>query len=947
MGLSKKKLSPLQIQTLGDAHFATPEEVTAAGLLGNKGIRLGYYKAPEDHGDGWGQIIRYSGDAHLITVAPTGSGKGRDVLVGALLEYEGSCIVIDPKGQLAAITGAQRARMGQKIIVLNPLPKELPMDLGPSAKYNPMAYLDPNSDAFGPSCEAIADSIVMMHEDDPNSHFTDSARQLIAGIIMHLAAHGRDGEKNLVMMQRIVAGPIKVLEAFVAEALSSDKDGFISGTLARFASVSGEDRELRSIISTATTQCGFINNKAIGASLSASDFSFRDLKREATTVYLVLPAKFIRTCGKWFRLVLASAIAELWRDERGKYPILAIIDEFNQLGRLAVVADAMGMARGFGLQLWPILQDLPQLKGTYGDQWETFLGGAAVRQFFAPRETLTAEYVSKLCGVKTVVTQGQSVQHAEQVLQNDRTGVSWGQQSQPLLHPHNVSSLGPQESLILGLRNTVIDAFRKPYSNTPELEGLYSPDPYHKTDTTAQNPAAGSASFPPPTDSFAAREAAAAQGIKRALAHKRALPLRLLTWGSSANPILNVLRKVEYVLTLPLRLLGALLAAPFAIHNRPLGAVLGFLALFGFWEVWDGFAKQPFLTVYGTEQEVCSNNAWGQDEQVHSFGCKVPALKYTLAFLWKNAILAAWKHGLKQAAADFDVALTTERNRLWSSAGAVANRISYGRASGPEPRKPPVSKAKLSHVVVVDRAEGLPMIEIDDYASILNLEEGKPLPIFPTRRIGMGTKTLKKDVELQAVLRGDGTPVRCEVEKERGVDDDRAYCVFIPTAGLYGLVLRTDFESATRDKIAGADGRPAVRQESLWTQVPADEKLGEIYVVKENQALAFHELKNPEDKAIIMRGNARAGMDPPIGPGEGVDVRLTFTNLKALDEMRCVLGNDGKPVTATYVFQPVTARNEQPKPPIAESNPYYLVRVYDGRLGLVNKINYTYDTKPR
>jgi type IV secretion system protein VirD4 len=598
MGLSKKKLSPLQIQTLGDAHFATPEEVAAAGLLGNKGIRLGYYKAPEDHGDGWGQIIRYSGDAHLITVAPTGSGKGRDVLVGALLEYEGSCIVIDPKGQLAAITGAQRARMGQKIIVLNPLPKELPMDLGPSAKYNPMAYLDPNSDAFGPSCEAIADSIVMMHEDDPNSHFTDSARQLIAGIIMHLAAHGRNGEKNLVMMQRIVSGPIKGLEAFVAEALSSDKDGFISGTLARFASVGGEDRELRSIISTATTQCGFINNKAIGASLSASDFSFRDLKREATTVYLVLPAKFIRTCGKWFRLVLASAIAELWRDERGNYPILAIIDEFNQLGRLAVVADAMGMARGFGLQLWPILQDLPQLKGTYGDQWETFLGGAAVRQFFAPRETLTADYVSKLCGVKTVVTQGQSVQHAEQVLQNDRTGVSWGQQSQPLLHPHNVSSLGPHECLILGLRNTVIDAFRKPYSNTPELEGLYSRDPYLKTDTAAQNPAAGSASFPPPTDSFAAREAAAAHGIKKALARKRALPLRLLTWGSSNHPAVNALRKVEFLITLPLRVIAAALTTPFAIHNRSLQLLIGFAALFGFWELFDGIAKQPLLQLF-------------------------------------------------------------------------------------------------------------------------------------------------------------------------------------------------------------------------------------------------------------------------------------------------------------------------------------------------------------
>jgi type IV secretion system protein VirD4 len=79
---------------LGDAHFATLHEVEAAGLLNDKGIRLGYYRAPEDKGKGWGRVIRYGGDAHLITVAPTGSGKGRDVLAGVLLEYEGSCIVI-------------------------------------------------------------------------------------------------------------------------------------------------------------------------------------------------------------------------------------------------------------------------------------------------------------------------------------------------------------------------------------------------------------------------------------------------------------------------------------------------------------------------------------------------------------------------------------------------------------------------------------------------------------------------------------------------------------------------------------------------------------------------------------------------------------------------------------------------------------------------------------
>src|SRR3984885_10298433 len=92
--------------------------------------------------------------------------------------------------------------------------------------------------------------------------------------------------------------------------------------------------------------------------------------------------------------------------------------------------------------------------------------------------------------------------------------------------------------------------------------------------------------------------AASEDGEARARRSRRPLALRLLLWGKSRNPYANVLLKVEYFATLPLRLVLALIALPFAPHNRPLGAAVGFLALFGFWEVWESFAKEPFVSVY-------------------------------------------------------------------------------------------------------------------------------------------------------------------------------------------------------------------------------------------------------------------------------------------------------------------------------------------------------------
>jgi type IV secretion system protein VirD4 len=62
---------------------------------------------------------------------------------------------------------------------------------------------------------------------------------------------------------------------------------------------------------------------------------------------------------------------------------------------------AMGIARGYGVQLWPFLQDLNQLKALYRDRWQSFLGKAAALTAFAPRDLFTAQHLSaRLDGVR-------------------------------------------------------------------------------------------------------------------------------------------------------------------------------------------------------------------------------------------------------------------------------------------------------------------------------------------------------------------------------------------------------------------------------------------------------------------------------------------------------------------------------------------------------------------
>ena len=193
------KRSGLDIPAFGDAHLATRDEMETAGLFAEKGIRLGYYRSSKDR-KAWGQVIRYNGDGGLILVAPPRSGKARDVLVGALLEYDQSVIVVDPKGQLAAITKARREQMGQRVVVLNPF-NVWPDILGTTARYNPMALLDPSSPTFGAECRKLAEGLIARSSNERDSHWTDGARTLVSSVIGHLATDEDLEYRNLAQMR--------------------------------------------------------------------------------------------------------------------------------------------------------------------------------------------------------------------------------------------------------------------------------------------------------------------------------------------------------------------------------------------------------------------------------------------------------------------------------------------------------------------------------------------------------------------------------------------------------------------------------------------------------------------------------------------------------------------------------------------------------------------------
>ena len=103
---------------------ATQAETNEKFGTGQSGLYVGryYHEDTKEAGD---KII-YEGERHALLFGPNGTGKGTRFLMVNLLSdcLNGrSIIVIDPKGELAAVTAAHRHRRGDNVKILDPFGK--------------------------------------------------------------------------------------------------------------------------------------------------------------------------------------------------------------------------------------------------------------------------------------------------------------------------------------------------------------------------------------------------------------------------------------------------------------------------------------------------------------------------------------------------------------------------------------------------------------------------------------------------------------------------------------------------------------------------------------------------------------------------------------------------------------------------------------------------------
>ena len=404
-----KHLNPLR-QVLRRAQFGQGGSARFATLLDEflliykgKGILLGESMYMKD------MLIGLDDDRHLATIAGSRGGKGISTIIPNLLLWPENAIVIDPKGENATITAHKRGKgggrvppkqaLGQDVYVIDP---QRQVKNHFTAFYNPLEDIDPNAFDVTEKIWALTSAIVIP---EGNGNFWDKGSAVIvAGLIAHVLTDPAFKERrNLGTVYGLAHYSGKALETLLEDMLHNDGcNRLASKAAAKLKNLSENTRG--DLLGTVDGHLNFLSSGPIRNLLSHSDFSLRDLKTRPMTIYVCLDPEQLKNQAAFMRIFVMMAFSAMMdRSSAGKRQCLFLMDEFFSLGHMSILEEAAGLMAGYGVKLWPIVQNLTQFKTLYRDNWETFLASACAKQVFAVNDRYTADWVMDALGKHSVM----------------------------------------------------------------------------------------------------------------------------------------------------------------------------------------------------------------------------------------------------------------------------------------------------------------------------------------------------------------------------------------------------------------------------------------------------------------------------------------------------------------------------------------------------------------
>lgn len=473
-----------ELTQYGQARFQRQDELKKAGLLKPLGEGLVFAKLGRPASRRPFISASYDRFPHCLVVAPTRAGKGVGYVIPNMLLFPGSSVVLDVKGEIFAATS--RHRKGQGDLVY----RFAPFDFDhPTHRYNPLervARIESDERRYTELAK-IADYFLTVSDKGSAGDFLTEGREVFvaAGLLAIERKRPSLGEISRILFAK--GATQETYRDLGAEV----RHPSAQRTFAKFAGYS--DRTLSSHASVLSgAGLTLWNNPAVDRATSVNDFSFAALRAKPQSIYLVVNADDIRTLAPLIRLFFGELIATLRASlpdaKIEPWPVMILLDEFDQLGPMPIVEQALKQLAGHGARVSIITQSIPGLDNIYGENIRLSLESAAgMKLFLSPNEKKTAAEVSESLGKTTKLSISDSLSHDHGFRQ--KRSVSRRMEERPLMSPDEIRKLSADKVILIPERQNPILAERIVYFQDPTframIEAQTGPLPYPSTEGAA------------------------------------------------------------------------------------------------------------------------------------------------------------------------------------------------------------------------------------------------------------------------------------------------------------------------------------------------------------------------------------------------------------------------------------------------------------------------------
>ncbi len=398
-------MSGSALTRFGYTHWQTRREMKRNGFFGKPGTGfvIGKLGKPKSKAP----FLCSMTFPHALIVAPTGRGKTRGFVIPNLLTWQGSAVTLDVKGECYEATARHRAAQGDKVYRFAPTDWEGQR----THRYNPLLRINDLKDPARQQMELQLLATLFLQNDN------DRVQGLLKGGIDLFVAAGllafQRKKPTLGEIYRISASGGNKQKEYLARSHEIENKA-AKLIFTRLASTNNDT--LTSYVSLLMTSgLDQWQNPAIDEATAVSDFDFRTIRKKPFSVYLVVQPLMVKPLAPLIRLLFSDLLSALQDKEPGSdepWPVMIMLDEFNRLGKMPIVAESIEVLRHYRGHLAVVTQTIPAIDEIYGENTRRALqGNAGVKLYLTPSDEKTVEELSKAVGktTKTVVTKSRSI----------------------------------------------------------------------------------------------------------------------------------------------------------------------------------------------------------------------------------------------------------------------------------------------------------------------------------------------------------------------------------------------------------------------------------------------------------------------------------------------------------------------------------------------------------